>query len=56
MRKCEVDGIYERLEREAPTYSEGGHSEASESGTQQRREPDGAIFFVTAPLIFYRKM
>ena len=39
MRKCEVDGIYERLEREAPTYSEGGHSEASESGTQQRREP-----------------
>ena len=39
MRKCEVDGIYERLEREAPTYSEGGHSEASETGTQQRREP-----------------
>ena len=39
MRKREVDGIYERLEREAPTYSEGGHSEASESGTQQRREP-----------------
>ena len=39
MRKCEVDGIYERLEREVPTYSEGGHSEASESGTQQRREP-----------------
>ena len=39
MRKCEVDGIYERLEREAPTYSEGGHSEASRSGTQQRREP-----------------
>ena len=39
MRKCEVDGIYERLEREVPTYSEGGHSEASETGTQQRREP-----------------
>ena len=39
MRKCEVDGIYERLEREAPTYLEGGHSEASESGTQQRRDP-----------------
>ena len=39
MRKCEVEGIYERLEREVPTYSEGGHSEASETGTQQRREP-----------------
>ena len=39
MRKCEVDGIYERLEREVPTYSEGVHSEASETGTQQRREP-----------------
>ena len=39
MRKCEVDGIYERLVREVPTYSEGGHSEASESGPQQRREP-----------------
>ena len=46
-RKCEVDGIYERLEREVPTYSEGGHSEASvpaavseaKGGTQQRREP-----------------
>ena len=39
IRKCEVDGIYERLEREAPTYSEGGHSEASETATQQRQEP-----------------
>ena len=39
IRECEVDGIYERLEREVPTYSEGGHSEASETGTQQRREP-----------------
>ena len=47
MRKCEVDGIYERIEREVPTYSEGGHSEASvpaavpeaKGGTQQRREP-----------------
>ena len=38
MRKCEVDGIYERLEREAPTYSEGGHSEASESGTRRERD------------------
>ena len=44
MWKCEVDGIYERLEREAPTYSEGGHSEASvpaavtdvKRGTRQR--------------------
>ena len=47
MRKCEVDGISEHLEREAPTYTEGGHSEASvqaavpeaKGGTQQRREP-----------------
>ena len=47
MRKCEVDGIYERLEREVPVYTEGGHSEASvpaavpeaKGGTQQRREP-----------------
>ena len=47
MRKCEVDGISEHLEREAPTYTEGGHSEASvqaavpeaKGGKQQRREP-----------------
>ena len=47
MRKCEVDGIYERLEREVPAFSEGGHSEASvlaavseaKGGIQQRREP-----------------
>ena len=47
VRKYDLDGIYERLEREVPVYTEGGHSEASvlaavpeaKGGTQQRREP-----------------
>ena len=47
MRKCEVAGLYEHLEREVPAYTEGGHSDASvpaavpeaKGGTHPQREP-----------------